>query len=65
MNLRCTICNAVIAGARTGDRCPDCGARPRFQVPTRDAPRHAEGAIGEAGTAWEFSPDGPILRRFR
>jgi phage FluMu protein Com len=65
MNLRCTICDAVLARATGTDRCPECGARAVFQIPTREAPRHAKGAFGSESRAWEFSPDGPVLRRMR
>jgi phage FluMu protein Com len=65
MNLRCTICDAVIAKASGTDRCPECGARSVFQIPTTEAPRHAKGAFGSDLRVWEFSPDGPVLRRFR
>jgi phage FluMu protein Com len=65
MNLRCTICDAVLARANATDRCPECGARAVFQIPTREALRHAKGAFGTDSRVWEFSPDGPVLRRFR
>jgi phage FluMu protein Com len=65
MNLRCTICDAVIARRASADRCPECGARAIFQVPTKEAPRPAQGAAGDSTKAWEFSPDGPVLLRFR
>jgi phage FluMu protein Com len=65
MNLRCTICDAVLPRATSADRCPECGARALFQVPTTESPRHAQGAAGESTKAWEFSPDGPVLRRMR
>jgi phage FluMu protein Com len=64
MNLRCTICDAVLATSGT-ERCPECGARAVFQIPTRDAPRHAKGAFGSDSRVWEFSPSGPVLRRIR
>jgi phage FluMu protein Com len=65
MNLRCTICDAVLAKASGADRCPECGARAVFQIPTSETPRHAKGAFGAGSRAWEFSPDGPVLRRIR
>jgi hypothetical protein len=65
MNLRCTICDAVIARPAAADRCPECGARAMFQVPTTEAPRHADSAAGDSTRVWEFSPSGPVLRRMR
>ena len=64
MNVRCTICDAVLARGPS-DRCPECGARDVFQVPTTETPRHAKSSAGESHNAWVFSPDGPVLRRFR
>jgi len=66
MNLRCTICDAVLArGSASGDRCPECGARSIFQVPTADQPRHGKDTGSRVPQAWDFSPDGPVLRRIR
>lgn len=65
MNVRCTICDAVLAKGISSDRCPECGARAIFQKPTTEAPRHAQGAIGDEQRAWEFSPEGPVIRRIR
>lgn len=65
MNLRCTICDAVLEKATGADRCSECGARSVFQIPTTDSPRNAKGAFGSDSRVWEFSPDGPVLRRFR
>jgi rRNA maturation protein Nop10 len=63
MNLRCTICDAVLAYRPGGDHCPECGARAVFLVPTKDSPRHAKGAGTNVPHAWDMDPDGPILRR--
>ncbi len=65
MNLRCTICDAVLPRSAASDRCPECGARAVFQTPTTEQPRHAKGAGTSVPHAWEFSPDGPVLRRIR
>jgi phage FluMu protein Com len=65
MNFRCTICEAILANGSATDRCPECGARSVFQIPTRESPRHAKEAAGGDYRVWEFSPDGPVLRRFR
>jgi phage FluMu protein Com len=65
MNVRCTICDAVLAVGTSSDRCPECGARAVFQIPTTESPRHARGSVGENQRAWEFSPDGPVLRRIK
>jgi hypothetical protein len=65
MNLRCNICDAVMKRHAPGERCPECGARGVFQVPTVEAPRHARstGAGTSEHRGWDFSPDGPVLRR--
>ena len=65
MNLHCTICDAVVPRSSARERCPECGARAVFQTPTAEAPRHAKGAGTSVPRAWEFSPDGPVLRRIR
>ena len=66
MNARCTICDAVLARKPGEGRCPACGARPTFQTPTSEAPRHPRGlSAGESGFQWDFGPDGPVLRRMR
>lgn len=61
MNARCTICNSVISKRPGIERCPDCGARAEFQLPTSESPRH-EGGKGPA-YVWEFSPSGPVRKR--
>jgi hypothetical protein len=63
MNSRCSICDAVIAPNKAQDRCPECGARATFQTPTTESPRHAKSLGGQGRLEWEFSPDGPVLRR--
>jgi phage FluMu protein Com len=65
MNFRCTICNAVVARTAGQDRCPECGARAVFQIPTTESPRHAPGAGAAPRMVWEISPEGPRLRRLR
>jgi hypothetical protein len=65
MNFRCTICDAVIPRQLAGDHCPECGARAVFRTPTSEEPRHAKGSWTSLPRAWEFSPDGPVLRRSR
>ena len=65
MNIRCTICDAVLAKGTSGKRCPECGARAVFQIPTHENPRHPRGLGTSSHQAWEFSPDGPVLRRIR
>lgn len=64
MNTKCTICDAVLPRAQAG-RCPECGAKAEFQVPTTESPRHARGVGQNEQRAWEFGPDGPRLRRIR
>jgi hypothetical protein len=65
MNLRCTICDAVVQRSEGRERCTECGARAVFQTPTNEAPRPARDAGTSVPRAWEFSPSGPILRRIR
>lgn len=65
MNVKCTICGAVTTRrGGTGERCPECGARPDFQVLTVEAPRRPS-SDESPRHAWEFGPDGPRLVRIR
>jgi hypothetical protein len=64
MNFKCTICDAVVR-SQAAMRCPECGARADFQVRTADQPRHARSLGNPEQRVWEFSPDGPRVRRIK
>jgi hypothetical protein len=63
MNFRCEICDAVLEGHGDDRPCDECDARPMFLVPTLEPPRRPKGHAEEVARAWDFAPDGPVLRR--